>query len=142
VDNALAQLRERVPAWLEELSLEHGRIKIDGTPRRLVVSVADLSPRQPDREELVKGPPVDKAFDKDGVALPAGLGFAKKNNVNTRDLQIREQDGGRYVFALVKHEGRPAAEVLAETLPKLIESIKFEKSMRWLPGNNAAFSRP
>lgn len=142
VDTALAQLRERVPAWLEELSLEHGSIKIDGTPRRLAVSVADLSPSQPDREELVKGPPADKAFDKDGIALPAGMGFAKKNNVNTRDLQIREQDGGRYVFALIKHKGRPAVEVLAETLPKLIESIKFEKSMRWLPGNNAAFSRP
>ena len=142
VDTALAQLRERVPALLKELSLEHGSVKIEGTPRRLVVSIEDLSPNQPDREDLVKGPPADKAFDKDGVALPAGMGFAKKNNVNTKDLQIREQDGGRYVFAVVKQIGRPATDVLIEALPKLIESIKFEKSMRWLPENNAAFSRP
>src|SRR3569832_177809 len=100
VDTALSQLRERVPLLLLELSLEHGPVKIEGTPRRLVVLIENLSPNQPDREDLVKGPPADKAFDQDGMALPAGMGFAKKNNVNTKDLQVREQDGGRYVFAV------------------------------------------
>ena len=149
VDTALSQLRERVPALLKELSLEHGAVKIEGTPRRLVIFVDSLSPRQPDREDLVKGPPADKAFDKDGIALPAAVGFAKKNNVNTKELQVREQDGGKYVFAVVSQKGRPTPEVLAEALPRLIESIKFEKSMRWLPasrraGNElgVAFSRP
>jgi glycyl-tRNA synthetase len=79
------------------------------------------------------------------------MGFAKKNNVNTKDLQVREDAtaGGKYVFAVVKQAGRPTPEVLAEALPKLVESIKFEKSMRWLPasrraGNESgvAFSRP
>jgi glycyl-tRNA synthetase len=149
VDTALAQLRERVPSILKELSLEHGSVKIDGTPRRLVVSIDALSPRQPDREDLVKGPPADKAFDKDGIALPAAMGFARKNNVNTKDLQVREQDGGKYVFAAVSQKGRPTPEVLAEALPELVEGIKFEKSMRWLPASRraendpgAAFSRP
>ena len=149
VDTALSQLRERVPALLKELSLKQGPVKIDGTPRRLVVSIADLSLNQPDREDLVKGPPADKAFDPSGVALPAALGFARKNNVNTKDLEVREQDGGKYVFAVVRQKGRPTPEVLAEFLPKLIENLKFEKSMRWLPasrraGNESdvAFSRP
>ena len=151
VDTALTQLRERVPAVLEELSLEHGLIKIEGTPRRLVVAIENLSSSQPDREDLVKGPPADKAFDKDGIALPAAMGFAKKNNVNTKDLQVREDAhaGGRYVFAVVSQKGRPTPDVLAEALPKLVESIRFEKSMRWLPASRraendsgAAFSRP
>jgi glycyl-tRNA synthetase len=141
VDTALSQLRERVPSLLKELSLEHGPVKIEGTPRRLVVSIEDLSPNQPDREDLVKGPPADKAFDASGIALPAGMGFAKKNGVNTKDLQVREQDGGKYVFAVVKQKGRPTPEVLAEALPKLIEGIKFEKSMRWNE-SGVAFSRP
>jgi glycyl-tRNA synthetase len=151
VDTALMQLRERVPSLLKELSLEHGPIKIEGTPRRLAVLIDSLAPNQPDREDLVKGPPADKAFDKDGVALPAAMGFAKKNHVNTKDLQVREDAhaGGKYVFAVVSQKGRPAPEVLAEALPKLVEGLKFEKSMRWLPasrraGNEsgAAFSRP
>ena len=149
VDTALSQLRERVPLFLKELSLEHGPIKIEGTPRRLVVSIQDLSPNQPDREDLVKGPPADKAFDKDGIALPAAMGFAKKNNVSTKDLEIREEGGGKYVYAIVSQKGRPAPEVLAEALPKLVEGIRFEKSMRWLPPSRrpenevgVAFSRP
>jgi glycyl-tRNA synthetase len=126
-------------------------VRIDGTPRRLVVSIAALSPNQPDREDLVKGPPADKAFDRDGIALPAAMGFAKKNNVNTKDLVVREdaKAGGKYVFAVVRQQGRPTPEVLAEALPTLIESIKFEKSMRWLPPSRragdetgVAFSRP
>ena len=151
VDTALNQLREWVPAILKELSLEHGPVRIDGTPRRLVISIDSLSPTQPDREDLIKGPPADKAFDKDGIALPAAIGFAKKNNVNTKDLVVREdaQAGGKYVFAVVKQKGRPTPEVLAEALPRLIEEITFERSMRWLPpsrrtGNDSgvAFSRP
>ncbi len=143
IDAAHAQLVERVPALLEELNLSHGEVRLFSTPRRLVVSIDSLSPRQPDREDLVKGPPADKAFDKDGVALPAAMGFAKKNGVNTKDLVVREDAtaGGKYVFAIVKQAGRPASEVLAEALPKLIESIKFEKSMRWNE-SGVAFSRP
>ncbi|HMD83035.1 MAG TPA: glycine--tRNA ligase subunit beta, partial [Anaerolineales bacterium] len=70
---------------------------------------------------------------------------------NTRDLVIRDDANaaGKYVFAVVKQKGRPTPDVLAEALPKLIEGIKFEKSMKWLPASRraendsgAAFSRP
>src|SRR6185436_5296358 len=43
--------------------------------------------------------------------------------------------------AVVKQKGRPTPEVLAEALPKLVETIKFEKSMRW-NDSGVAFSRP
>jgi glycyl-tRNA synthetase len=42
---------------------------------------------------------------------------------------------------VVRQEGRPAAQVLAEALPGLVAGIKFDKSMRW-NSSNAAFSRP
>jgi len=141
VDTAYEQLTQRIPSLLKELYLDYGDIRIFSTPRRLAVSIGNLSPRQPDREDLVKGPPADKAFDKDGIALPAGMGFAKKNNVDTKALEVREEGGGKYVFTVVKQKGRPTPEVLAEALPKLIESIKFEKSMRW-NDSGVAFSRP
>ncbi len=149
VDSALTQLRERTPAWLAELGLEHGAVQVHATPRRLAVFVESLAPRQPDREDLVKGPPAERAFDASGVATPAAMGFAKKNGVDTQALEVREQDGGKYVFAVVKQKGRPAPEVLTEALPGFVAGIKFEKSMKWLPAsrravndNGAAFSRP
>jgi len=141
VDIAYEQLAQRIPSLLDELRLTHGDVRVFTTPRRLTVSVADLAPNQPDREDLVKGPPADKAFDKNGLATPAAMGFAKKNGVDTKDLEVREEGGGKYVFAAVKQKGRPTPEVLAEALPKLVESIKFEKSMRW-NDSGVAFSRP
>jgi glycyl-tRNA synthetase len=141
VDSALSQLRERTPTWLAELGLEHGEVRVHATPRRLAVYIESLSPRQPDREDLVKGPPAERAFDTAGVATPAGMGFAKKNGMDTKDLEVREQDGGKYVFAVVKQKGRPAPEVLAESLPGFVAGIKFEKSMRW-NDSGVAFSRP
>ncbi|WP_345309969.1 glycine--tRNA ligase subunit beta [Candidatus Villigracilis saccharophilus] len=124
-----------------ELRLDHGNIRIFTTPRRIVVSIDSLSPNQPDREDLVKGPPADKAFDKDGKPTQAALGFAKKNNLDPATLEAREIDGGKYVAAVVKQKGRPTPEVLVDALPKLVESIKFEKSMRW-NDSGIAFSRP
>jgi glycyl-tRNA synthetase len=141
VEDQLTQLRERVPAWLDGLRLEHGPVRVEATPRRAAVYVESLSPGQPDREDLVKGPPADKAFDPSGVALPAAIGFAKKNGVGTKDLVIREENGGKYVFAVVKSKGRPAPEVLAEALPGLVGGINFNKSMRWNE-SGVAFSRP
>lgn len=141
VDFARKFLSARAPNLLAELHLAHEDLRVLTTPRRIVVAIHSLAPHQPDREELVKGPPADKAFDQNGIAAPAAVGFARKNGVDVKDLEIREQDGGKYVFAIVKQKGRPAPEVLAEALPKLIAEIKFEKSMRWNE-SGAAFSRP
>ena len=141
VDASLAQLRERVPAWLATLGLAHGEIKTFATPRRLAVFVDEIAAQQPDREDLVKGPPAERAFDAAGIATPAALGFAKKNGVNTADLQVREIDGGKYVVAVVSQKGRAAREVLAEALPAFVAGIKFEKSMKW-NNSGVAFSRP
>jgi glycyl-tRNA synthetase len=141
VEAMLAQLRQRVPAWLDELRLEHGPVRVEATPRRAAVYVPDLGPRQPDLEELVKGPPAERAFDPDGNPTKAAEGFARGKGVDVNALETREENGGKYVFAVVKQKGRPAPEVLAEALPGLVAGISFKKSMRW-NSSGVAFSRP
>lgn len=141
VDEAVAQLRERVPAWLDELRLEHGDVTVTGTPRRLVVYSERVAPAQPDREVEFRGPPADRAFDPAGNPTPAGVGFARARGVDPAALQIREHAGGRYAVAVVSEKGRPSVEVLAEALPSLLASLKFGKTMRW-NATNVAFSRP
>jgi glycyl-tRNA synthetase len=138
---AMAQLRERVPALLDELRLEHGQVRVVGTPRRLIVTVDNLAPRQPDRENLVKGPPAGRAFDSLGQPTKAAEGFAKSRGLDVADLKVEEIDGGSYVVARVFEPGRPALEVLGGALPGLIASLKFDKSMRW-NRSGVAFSRP
>jgi len=141
LDSALEQLRQRFPALLAELRLSHGELRVAGTPRRLVVFVEDLAPRQPDLEQLVKGPPVARAFTAEGSPTPAAEGFARSKGVAVGDLQVRQFDGGDYVVALLRQPGRPTPLVLAEALPGLLASLRFDKSMRW-NRSNVAFSRP
>ncbi len=141
LDSALEQLKNRVPLLLDELRLVHGEISVMGTPRRLVIHIQEVAPRQPDLEQLVKGPPAERAFDSFGTATKAGEGFARSKGISVHDLQVVEMDGGRYVAATVRQAGRPAVEVLSEALPGLIGSLRFDKSMRW-NRTNIYFSRP
>ena len=138
---AYEQLSTRIPLLLDELQLTHGDIHVFSTPRRLTVYIDSLFPRQTDRNDLVKGPPSDKAFDKDGKPTPAAQGFANKNGVKVESLEIREENSGKYVFALIKQAGRPTPEVLSEILPGVVAGIKFDKSMKW-NDSGITFSRP
>jgi len=138
---ALAQLETAALRMLADSRLPHGEIKVMGTPRRLVVSVGNLAAVQADEEQLVKGPPAERAFDDQGQPTPAAQGFARSKGVHVSDLQVHEMDGGRYVVAVVRSQGKPAPAVLEQALPGLIAGLRFGKSMRW-NSSNIAFSRP
>lgn len=141
VPHAVEQLKGVMPALLEDLRLDYSEVTVDGTPRRLAVIVRDLAPRQRDVEEVVKGPPAQVAFDENDEPTQAAKGFARSKGIDVSALERREVDGGEYVVATVRTEGRPAGEVLTEALPDLIADISFQRSMRW-NWTNVAYSRP
>ncbi|MBC7243483.1 MAG: glycine--tRNA ligase subunit alpha, partial [Anaerolineae bacterium] len=138
---ALAQLEQSVPAMLSDARLSHGAIRITGTPRRLVVYVEDVAPRQPDEEEEVKGPPAQVAFDAEGRPTPAAVGFARGQGVPVESLEVRQEGKKSYVVARVRRAGQPAGVILAEALPKLVAGLSFDMSMRWNQ-SGVSFSRP
>jgi glycyl-tRNA synthetase len=140
LDGAMEQLRTNVPQMLADARLGFDDVHVFGTPRRLVVDVGGLAPRQPDEERVIKGPPADFAFDKEGQPTKAALGFARGQGVDVAALQKREYEGKNYVVAVKLVQGRPAAEVLAELLLKLVGSLKFGKVMHWNE-SGATFSR-
>jgi len=106
-----------------------------------VLSLAELAHRQQDLEQLVKGPPRERAFDPDGKPTRAAEGFAKSKGVALEDLEIKEIEGGEYVVAVERKTGLPAQDVLSAALPDLIQSLNFRQSMRW-NDPKLAFSRP
>ncbi len=138
---ALEQWQQHIPASLDEARLHHGEVHIWGTPRRLVILIEEVAPRQDDEERTVKGPPARIAFDDEGKPTRAALGFARSQGVPVEALQVAEVGGGRYVVATVRTEGRPTAELLAELAPRWIAALRFPKSMRW-DESGIAFSRP
>ena len=141
VEDALLQLNEKVPAVLQELRLEYKGLSVQATPRRLVIQVEKLADRQEDLEQIVKGPPQERAYGDDGKPTRAAEGFASSKGVSVDDLEIQEIDGGKYVVAVEKKAGLPAHEVLSAVIPEMIKSVRFGQSMRW---NDPvlAFSRP
>jgi glycyl-tRNA synthetase len=141
LDSALVQLHGSVEPMLNESRLEHGTIHVMGTPRRLVVLVEDLAPRQTEQISFIKGPPADRAFDAQGSPTAAAEGFARSNDATVNDLEIREEDGGKYVFIEIRLPGLPTADILKEKLPALISGLHFDLPMRW-NDVGIAFSRP
>ena len=141
LQSALEQLSARVPGLLDELRLAHGAIAVVGTPRRLVVMIEKLAALQQEKETLVKGPPASRGFDENGHPTRAAEGFAQGKGVSVNDLQTREIDGGSYLVAVVKEVCHPAHKVLRDALARLVEGIKFDKTMRW-NHTNVPFSRP
>lgn len=141
LDSLLLQVKEKFPALLQTARLDFGKVRVYGTPRRLVVFVEDVAPKQADWEQIVKGPPAGRAFDSLGKPTQAAEGFARSKGVPVSALEIREMDGGLYVTATVHQKGRPAGEVLAELLPDFIGGLRVEKAMRWNQ-SNVFFSRP
>jgi glycyl-tRNA synthetase len=137
----IEQLRVAAPKMLGEARLSHGAVRVTGTPRRLVVYVENLAGRQADEELVFRGPPANRAQDADGQWTQAAIGFARSRGVAAESLELREADGGRYVFAVQQVAGKSVAEILPELLVKLVSGIRFEKSMRWA-SDGIAFSRP
>ncbi len=138
---ALQQVGTAAPMLFNELRLSHAGLETYVTPRRIVVIARQVAPKQTDEAFIAKGPPAERAFDADGQPTRAAQGFARGKGVAIADLEIAEIDGGRYVTALVRNEGRPTPTVLAQALPGFIAGIKFDKTMRW-NASDVAFSRP
>ncbi len=149
VTATLNYLSDAAPKFLDELRLSYNKVTVVGSPRRMAVLVDGLAPRQPDLEQIARGPSAKIAFDADGNPTKAAMGFARGKKVDVSNLEVRDIDGGRYVVAMVRTAGRPATEVLAGALPGFIAGIPFGKSMRWLASAQVgdkvaktAYSRP
>ncbi|MCZ6530544.1 MAG: glycine--tRNA ligase subunit beta [Chloroflexi bacterium] len=138
---ALEQLENSIESMLTATRLEHGPIRVMGTPRRLIALVEDLAPRQSSRDRILKGPPWAKVYDADGKPTPTAAGFASRSGVEVEELREQEMDGGTYAVAAVREEGGPARQALADALPGVIAGLRFDKAMRW-DRSGTTFSRP
>ncbi|MGD8538414.1 MAG: glycine--tRNA ligase subunit beta [Candidatus Aminicenantes bacterium] len=140
IQAGLRQLEERLTETLRSSNITYSRLKCYGTCRRFVV-VGNFAPKQKDHSEDIIGPPKTVAFDEQGVPRPAAVGFAKKHGLDVDKLVVLKTERGEYAGARKIIKGAPTAEILIETLPKLIPSLSFPKMMRWAE-SSLRFSRP
>jgi glycyl-tRNA synthetase beta chain len=140
IDAASVELGRRVTDLVERERLGGSAFSTFSTPRRLAVNVTGIQRQQADSKEQLTGPSVSVAY-KDGQPTPAAHAFAKKAGTDVSNLERITTPKGEYVAAWRTTKGRTAAEILAESLPKEINSIYWPKNMFWRrPGER--FVRP
>ncbi|RKX57903.1 MAG: glycine--tRNA ligase subunit beta, partial [Thermodesulfobacteriota bacterium] len=122
IPGALDDLARLAREHLNGAHLTYEDVLTMGTPRRLVLCAKNLSDRQPDREEIVTGPPAKVAFSSDGKPTKAGEGFAHSHGVSVNDLQIKDTERGPYTVLRRIVPGRKTVELLSEFLPMVIAS--------------------
>jgi glycyl-tRNA synthetase beta chain len=138
---------EEIPDWMiptalenlamlfEKLELPHETVRLDATPRRLVLRVEGLPDRLADSEERILGP-------AKSAPLQAVAGFARKQGIGSEDLAVESTPKGEYYVFTKKVEGRRTIDILAEALPGIVLGIYFPKTMYWTARNGPRFIRP
>ena len=109
---------------LQAAGLETGAIETHSTPRRLVLIARDVADATEASSEELKGP-------RSSAPPQAIEGFLRKTGLAQEQLE----DRGGVLFAVVQRPGRSAADVIAETIGKIMADFPWPKSMRWGEGS-------
>lgn len=125
--NILGQLKQLAETKLNDAHLPFESIATYGTPRRLALIVKGLADTSAEISERHKGPSASIAYDADGNATKAAIGFARGKGLDVADLVV--EDG--YIYAETKTAGVPAKDIVTDMLPQLITGLNFPKSMHW-----------
>lgn len=123
---AAEQLRQRFAALLAEAGLAAEGIEAHATPRRLALVAQGLPTASAPVTEERRGPRAD-------APAAAIAGFLKSTGLARDQLEERETERGCFLFATLRREGRPTAELLGQRLPALLAGFQWPKSMRFEP---------
>jgi glycyl-tRNA synthetase beta chain len=103
--------------------LSTGAVDAHSTPRRLVLIVRDVAESTKAAREELKGP-------RTNAPEQALEGFLRKTGLKRE--QLEDRDG--VLFAVIERPGKAAADVLAETVKRIVTDLPWPKSMRWGDG--------
>ncbi|MBA3010192.1 MAG: glycine--tRNA ligase subunit beta [Proteobacteria bacterium] len=138
---ALTAFKANILDALTKARINHGEAKILGTPKRLVLMVANVADTQNPFTSTVSGPPERVGFDEKGAPTLAARKFAEKAGIRVEDIILADTDKGRYLTAVVKETCEPSLAILEQMMPKQILDMPFPKSMRW-GSLSISFARP
>ncbi len=125
---AADDLKRLVADGLVERGLTYAGAAAFATPRRLTLALTDLTPRSRETREERKGPRTD--------APEAAIeGFLRATGLSRDQLEIRADKKAQAYFAVTSRPGRPADEIVAETVEHVVRNFPWPKSMRWGVGS-------
>ena len=141
IQPALEALGANLSQKLASARIDHGRIKLLGTPRRLALLMEGVAEKQKSISSEMIGPPAKVGFDPDGHPTVAAEKFAEKVGVPLKRIKIKQTPKGDYLCARKTERGLAAGTILKTILPEIILATPFPKSMRWAD-LDISFARP
>lgn len=130
-----------IQSALTESEITHSEVIWFATPRRLAVSVKSLANIQNDRIIEKRGPAVSVAFNDQGQATPAALGWAKSLGVTIDNVGRLQTDKGEWLFFQGTEQGLLVKDLLPGIIEKALAQLPIPKPMRW-GSSNIQFIRP
>ena len=115
--------------------ITYSSIETFSTPRRITISVINLSKADATKVIEIRGP----TTSADSKAIE---GFAKSNEIkDLKKLYKKLVNNKEYYFYSKKNKQKKIRDIVNEEIPNILSSIKWQKSMRW-SDNNEKWSRP
>jgi glycyl-tRNA synthetase beta chain len=142
---ACDQIVEQLPGLLHQRLVDErldpeGQPTIQVGPRRAAVEVKVSQQQRAERIER-RGPPHDAAFDENGVASKACEGFARSAGLTPEQLEVREDNGKKFVWAIADAPVKSIDAVFPDIARDVLSRLNFGKAMRWGEGDDR-FVRP
>lgn len=128
---AAEDFAERIEVLLNDKKIFYRSIRTIYTPRRMGVLVLGLSRRQKPQVAEIFGPPRRFAYDEHGKPTEKLLGFMKANDLKPAEVRTRRTKKGDYVYGRKQIAGAATESVLRASLPPLIASLEFARTMVW-----------
>lgn len=132
--NCVPEFNSQLPLVLEkvlkEFKIDYKEAETYVTPVRLIVYVRSIEEQT--KKEIVEiiGPPVTVGL-KNGEFTQQGLGFARKYNVELKDVYIKQTDKGEVLAIKKVYGGENVKDKLPLIVKEIIQRLTYPKMMVW-----------
>ncbi len=122
--SARTQILELLKKKLTELNIPSDQLTCYSTPKRIVLHAKHLEASKKIDAQEVKGP-------KTNCPPQALEGFLRTHQAKQEDLIKNNTDKGEFYFLKKEPKTILTFDILKQSLPTLLRSINWKKSMRW-----------
>ena len=98
------------------------------TPRRLAVIINQVAESQSDVKLLRVGPAITAAYDGNGKATPAALGFAKSCSVQLEELETITKNGVKKLSYEALEKGKETSALIPELIGSVLKKLPPKES--------------
>jgi len=134
-------LFDQIKTQLDSADMEYKAIKWFATPRRMAVEVKGLVEKQVDKVIEKRGPAVGVAFDNEGNASKAAIGWARSNGIDVEQAQRLKTDKGEWLLHKATQPGKTVEELIPTMINIALSKLPIPKPMRW-GSTKTQFIRP